>query len=329
MQIKQVLNIFFGEIVDQISKKHRYAQYNLILPTEQIPRSRIAKQLYKSISRLISDDDYDDDHSTTHSLPPIMGSINKNKRKHSPFGSFAMTSLNIPLRLSASSSKHNSRNSSHSDGRGNRHDSSNMTLSVTGDNCNNNNNYNEQNMKTVDIISQTVCEKIIIAFRSMYRKYIDSYNATFMINISSRNRDKLMKLFDSDHYHTLLRQERRASSMKSVASLNELLQFWKESLNESKKNYNQNVDNKSQINHQLKQYIDDKTKESMQDGNAIFFESELYYWILKKVMLAMEPSVFEISSLMSDSFTRFKNQQRELYQEIAEIAENIYDTAAT
>lgn len=60
-------------------------------------------------------------------------------------------------------------------------------------NNNNHNNNDGANWK----MNKKIRYEIIDTFRQLYHKYVDSRRAVFMINVSSGNRDNIMKLFDT------------------------------------------------------------------------------------------------------------------------------------
>lgn len=61
-------------------------------------------------------------------------------------------------------------------------------------------NCHEQGMNDNTQNCILVGNTVIFSFQCLYRKYIDSTNASFMINISSRNRNKLQRSLDNEYF---------------------------------------------------------------------------------------------------------------------------------
>ena len=78
---------------------------------------------------------------------------------------------------------------------------------------------------------------------------------------------------------------------------------------------------KSKINVQLEKYMNEQISQ-MNKGNPLLVLSEeervmnIYKWLLKKLILLTEESVYEISKLMKDSFIRFKNDEPQLFEHL-------------
>ena len=156
------------------------------------------------------------------------------------------------------------------------------------------NNTNKNINNKVDAISILICEKIIIAFHSMYNKYIDPNNAIFMINISSRNRDILNNLFAENNYNN----DRSRSRSYSIDLIKRRFFHAKQAQQNSKM---------LTITHEINYFITE---------NINCLESILFKWILSKMIFAMERSVREISGLMNDSFKRFKRKHRQQFYDL-------------
>ena len=138
------------------------------------------------------------------------------------------------------------------------------------------------NHKTkIDVVSVKKCEKVIVCFEALYRKYIDSANAIFEINISSNHREHLMQLFDHGYYRRVVMHQNSFDEQNIVLS-----------------SYKNNVVNMSLIKKELNDFV------LMQKSASEF---ELIKMILKRIIENVEKGVFEVSSLMNDSFIRFKN----------------------
>ena len=189
---------------------------------------------------------------------------------------------------------------------------------------------NSSNMTTI------ACNHIIVAFKRIFNKYVDLNHATFMINISSQNRKVLTQLLDSEYYYYNCDHENYNYSVtyqmnkKQRSSLS--ISFHK-LLNRSS-NGNINVRNqdvtkrKSLINAQFEEFnlsmsnkIDTYTVAIAGDGDnkqLVNVNKQIYKWVLRKLILATEPSVHEISQLMNDSFIRFKMNKRDLFVQLCQ-----------
>ena len=120
---------------------------------------------------------------------------------------------------------------------------------------------------------------VIAAFKSLYKKYIDSNNAPFMINIASKNRERLMKSLDSEYY---LQQGKKPSIFK--LSINISLSLHSSDNGDRNSSYVE----KSMIDVEFKKH------------------SESIQWLLAELITQMDPAAHEISVLMNDSFVRWK-----------------------
>ena len=107
---------------------------------------------------------------------------------------------------------------------------------------------------------------IILAFKSLYNKYIDANGAPFMINISSNCRQELMILLDCNYYYQNTHKTKKTTIDKSVLM----------------------SENRS--------FIDD---EWTKQGNSID-------WLLLQLLLKSDSAAREISALMQQSFLRFR-----------------------
>ena len=141
------------------------------------------------------------------------------------------------------------------------------------------------------------CNDIILAFQQLYRKYIDASNATFMINISSRNRNMLRDLYDSKYF------TRNYSNSTSKS----------QSMVENSVNINQsNLNSCCLLNIQFNEYLNSISNSNSNindDKDPDDVKQLVYKWVLFQTISNMEPSVREISNLMNDSFNRFKMNQ--------------------
>ena len=82
----------------------------------------------------------------------------------------------------------------------------------------------DMDLKNSDMVIPTslIAKKVlldgnaIVAFKSLYKKYIDGNNAPFMINIASRTRQVLINLLDADYYFFHLQPNRSPASSLSM-----------------------------------------------------------------------------------------------------------------
>ena len=139
-------------------------------------------------------------------------------------------------------------------------------------------------------IAQKLCDDndIVTAFKSLYKKYIDSQNAPFMINIASKNREKLMISLDCKYYQNQIIQQQRQQKNGKRISITIRSKF--ENLNSMNSN----------------NYI--SNKETLIDIEY-FKQNESKEWLLTRLILEMDAAAREISQLMNGSFLRFKRNQ--------------------
>lgn len=160
-----------------------------------------------------------------------------------------------------------------------------------GENANNTENV-QLETKQVNSISVKMCEEIITCFESLYRKYIDSSGAIFEINISSSQRQDLTELFDSQYYRRMINSNKNNKDKKFVI--------------DSYKNDNLNM---SMIKQELNDFVAQQQEQNEEEEEEEIDESELIKFLLKKIIIKMEASAREMSSLMHNSFVRFVNQR--------------------
>ena len=160
---------------------------------------------------------------------------------------------------------------------------------------------------------------VINGFRSLYTKYIDPSNASFMINISSQNRQNLINLLDSRHYQRLHQTRRKVPSVRALIrkvsrgqSLRDL------GLNEQIKDNSDGDNDVKEDSAQSEQRVK-KKKKSGKDYSLVNEQYERHKyknrtnameWLLKTLTIDMDLAAKEISVLMNDSFTRFKVQYK-------------------
>ena len=166
--------------------------------------------------------------------------------------------------------------------------------------------------KKADIISKTVCTKIISSFRCIYCKYINSNGAIFEINISSRNRNILRDLYDCNYYkrYQSINNDNKDKDDDDNVELKSIR------LDSVDNNVKGTMSNYSMMNKKLDDYL-------LNSDNVNVSEYNLYKFVLSKIITRMEPSVYEISNLINDSYSRFINKNKKLYQKLSLSVSNI------
>ena len=155
----------------------------------------------------------------------------------------------------------------------------------------------------ISLIAKQLCKDldIIVAFKSLYNKYIDADNAPFMINISSSCREELMKSLDCNYYNNM--KCRRNNFMpqqkqKSLDRLDKIFTTVRTSSGIGNHKSRCNHDNESNLPN--KSLIDD---EWLQRGKSVD-------WLLVKLLSEMDCGARQISSLMNQSFLRFRKRAK-------------------
>ena len=145
---------------------------------------------------------------------------------------------------------------------------------------------------------------IINAFKTLYKKYIDYYDASFMINISSQSRNNLMTMLDDKYYKNILKN--------NVDTLHD---------NNDNKNNNNNKNNNDIKLSQIKgkkrlkktltltvasQSVNDYKNETSLIDQEYFKNGQSIEWLLIHLLSQMDIAALEISNLMKHTFVRFK-----------------------
>ena len=158
--------------------------------------------------------------------------------------------------------------------------------------------HNNANLAApVDALTMKVCDKIILAFRRIYHKYIDSNRATFLIDISRKNKEMMRTLYDYNYYYANFEDESEKKSDKMIK------------LNQD-----------SLINKEYKDYISEYHKSN--GMRSLLSKHDLYKWLLIKCLSSMEKSLDQITLLMDDSYIRFQDKNPRLCQELCNIVRN-------
>ena len=163
---------------------------------------------------------------------------------------------------------------------------------------------NEINSKDLNDASLQIA--IINAFRSLCDKYVNPNTAPFMINIGSKQREVLMHSLDSKYFDTdTLKKD---GEKKVTINFNEA--------NEQKIIKTETALRvKSRSQSEVEMEIEIITKNSTSNCKSLVEETKyistdknenLINYILIKLIVEMDTAAREISSLMQDSFTRFR-----------------------
>ena len=161
---------------------------------------------------------------------------------------------------------------------------------------NSNTNINDKHSSKYE----KVCNIIITTFRKLYRKYIDSNGAVFMINIASRNRSRLAYLFD----HRVCEKQLNPPPMQKLRSRTR-----------TRSKLQQNVTApESLIDVELSKYV----KEQFTNKNIAPNDRKIIKWVVYTILVEMDRSAKEISSLMHDSFSRFRSRNSHVFNQLSD-----------
>ena len=178
---------------------------------------------------------------------------------------------------------------------------------------------------------------IIAALKLIYKKYIDYYDASFMINISSYNRDNLMFLFDDKYYNkfikpTIINSNNSNNNSNNNNNNNKIASIImvgsgitggndKNVDTDSEMEDKRNDDANNSINiGKLKARNSFRSKISLVLGrngrngkeDRAFIDDEFkkheksIQWLLMNTLPEMDAAAIEISKLMNDTFSRFR-----------------------
>ena len=180
-------------------------------------------------------------------------------------------------------------------GNSNDNDNGNDSGNVSG----NDKNKAVENNSIVGKKNKKICLQIIDTFRQLFDKYIDSRHAVFMVNVSSRNRENLIKLFDTHYYnHNYNRNSQNKNNSHGILSNGAKLM--------KKMSKRLIIDNEIEMKRSV---INDNLDEKCSQLN----DDDLIKWLLLTIMQQFEANVREITFLMNDSFSRFRIDENELY----------------
>ena len=188
----------------------------------------------------------------------------------------------------------------------------------------------DYNCSKENIIAVGDC--IVSAFSCIYSKYVDDYDASFMINISHRNRQSLLKLFDYKYYDkwrknlknnvnntdgsidkAMMKQVGRQRNQSIFAKLRNIASNVEKSDEEkSNENSNDRMNRIAMANYLLREHIANEPNDT-RFTNKDEFDKRIE-WLLKLLIENMENAVKEVSNLMQDSFFRFKRQKKHLFK---------------
>ena len=321
METKNVLNDFFKDEMDKLKKNYKYARFNVKFP-DCSENYKIARP--KTASPLIG--------PANSSKPMAQSAIAKRL-----FNS--LTDLNVNLNINL-----NIRNNVHE----------NANTIATED----------KNLDSQFAHALIICNKIILSFQALYNKYIEEFNAPFMINISSHKRHNLRNILDCEYYQSQKEKEKEkrhgSISFSLSAKFRSRINFGLRKHSTSYKNVNNNIkddvdckksdnvnacgnekdinqtpiqlqsnqrqEEVSQINVELKEYAKNLIKKQKKEGNNASSRggneqgaAVLYEWILTRLILQMEPTVYETSRAMKDAFLRYQINHKQSFQELCEL----------
>ena len=279
----------FGCIVSEISDESKKIRFWLKLPPimtddsdqvhqlspnarKYIPQSRIAQQLNTNLS-LLNDN-----------IPKIT------EIKFSSSITSTTTEIvivdNIPAKNKAD----------------NHSESKNNNYNKEKDHGNKDNNILDQKF---DVLGSEPSKIIIDTFRQLYHKYIKANNAVFEVNISSLNRNILMKSFDTKYYHSMEAQKgaigfihNLTHSFGSGKDIDDAMKMVRSFINAELDDYVRNLDSKSMTT-----------------------QKQVLKWLLMKIMGQFELSVKQIAFLMNDSFGRFQRTEQDMFEKLCRLSQ--------
>ena len=163
----------------------------------------------------------------------------------------------------------------------------------------------------VSLIAKRLSENgdIILAFKSIYHKYIDADYAPFMINISCHCREILKNSLDCNYYKQL--QKGSGGKPKSSFSGDKMFGMYLSNFmrgNGSSVN-NHDVENKQDEKPNKENKIADDTSLNEAFIDCAWIENERSIeWLLIRLLAEMDRAALEVSALMNLSFLRFRKQ---------------------
>lgn len=162
-------------------------------------------------------------------------------------------------------------------------------------------------------------DNIILAFKSLYNKYIDATNAPFCVNISSRNRVQLTHLLDSYHYQKTLKHKHRASKsrLSGILKPGQLGRMLNSTATASSATLSVNggsaviankINGLAFIDVQFDEMVDKQNENGDKKGKI---NETAVSWLLKTLVAEMDKAARELSKLMDDTFNRFRRSYRQ------------------
>ena len=165
---------------------------------------------------------------------------------------------------------------------------------------------------------------IIEAFKSLYKKYIDSKYAPFMINISATSRYNLKVSLDHDYYiESIYSHNKNKSTSVSLDRLYFAWQLARDRVNNTSdtndrndRNNNNNAYDANSSNCPDIEIVDIAVGDPSDNTCIIDEEFKQHQrcveWLLIRLITEMDAAAQEVSDLMNQSFIRFKKQHNAL-----------------
>ena len=176
-----------------------------------------------------------------------------------------------------------------------------------------NGNYSYSKQNTI-----AVGDCIIRAFSCIYSKYVDDYGASFMINISHRNRQSLLKLFDYKYYEKWQKNSNASNADESVIQQvarerNQSIFVKLRNIASNEQELNENNNDKDVKMAVANYLLRNEIANDASCNTKAEFDTRIE-WLLKVLIKDMEKAVKEVSNLMQDSFFRFRREKKHLFQ---------------
>ena len=179
----------------------------------------------------------------------------------------------------------------------------------------------ELNDNAIDSIGNKICLEIIKAFKLLFNKYVDESTAIFLMYLSTNNVEKMKNLFHNFNSFTNLRKQRkeRKANKTSTASYRKDTEMTTKSSVVPNTNMlgalntffrGAKVD-ETIIERELKVMLD------MEKENDQLKNKHVFKWLLAKIVIAIEPSMEQTSTLLTDSFERFKINNNILFEKLS------------
>ena len=252
---------------------------------QTIPHSKIARELYEALANILNR--YHDETNVK----------SKNTKKSKDKDKNSNTTATKQSQLQTTDTQNTTQNANENE----------------NEDANEDANVNSECSRTV-VDAREICDVITVAFRKIYDKYIVANQAPFEVNVSSHQRFIVYELFDCRYYKKMQRDNNRSRASVGSHQLGQDSHNMANRLNKDRSMIDDEIDTYMMHIHTSStgNYNETSNNDTSAEANTRVClsreeERELYKWILLKIMICMEPSVFEITGLMNDSFSRFKS----------------------